>query len=108
MKVITNCLSQGDFLVDWDQWISKVDQAAKTTDKITFPDKSLEIDSKKASQFLSGRLLVVSQENSLIKDLWNIATPGERKVIGEILFRLMHKSARRAGKQAPDEPYGGY
>ena len=108
MKVMTNCLSQRDFLVDWDQWISKVDQAAKTTDKITFPDKSLEINSVKVSKFLTERLLVESQEKSLIKDLWNVATPGERKIIGELLFRIMDESFRGARKQAPEEPYGGY
>jgi hypothetical protein len=108
MKLNTSCLSQADFDFDWDQWISIVDQATKTTEKIGFPDKTLEIDSAKVNGFITDRLLVESHEKSLIKDLWTIATPGERKIMGELLFKIMDESAQDVRKQSPDEPYGGY
>ena len=108
MEQNTNCLSQEDFLYDWDQWRNTVYQATKTMEKIGLSDKSTEIASAKVSGFLSGRLYVDSGEEALIEDLWSVATPDERKTLGGLLFKIMDKSTRDFRNQEPDEPYGGY
>ena len=106
MKTITNCLSLGDLVVDWDHWISIVDQATKTDEKIRFASKTMEIDSAIVNKFLTERF-VEEQEESLVKDLWNAASPDERKIIGKLLFKVIDNSAHNVRKKA-EEPYGGY
>jgi len=94
MEQNTTCLSGGDFIRDWDQWKKIVGEAIKTARKIGMPDKLIEISSIKAGEFLTQRLCVESKEEALIKDLWSVATPQERKTLGKLLFKIMDTSAR--------------
>jgi hypothetical protein len=87
MEQSTKYLSQGDFLYDWEQWKNTIDQATKTTGQIGIP--------------------LISEE-TLIRDLWSVATPDERKTLAELLFKLMDKNALESRNQESDEPYGGY
>ena len=72
------------------------------------PDKLIEIASVKVGDFLSKRLCAESKEEALIKDLWSVATPQERKILGKLLFKIMDKSTKKYGEKELDEPYGGY
>ena len=87
----TICLSGGDFIKDWDQWKKTVNEAIKTARKVGMPDKLIEIAAVKVGDFLSKRLCVESKEEALIKDLWDVATPDERKTLGKLLFKIMDK-----------------
>ena len=72
------------------------------------PDKLIELASVKVGDFLSTRLCAESKEDALIKDLWSVASPQERKVLGKLLFKIMDKSSKKYTEQELDEPYGGY
>jgi hypothetical protein len=87
----TTCLSGGDFIKDWEQWKKTVNDAIKTARKIGMPDKLIEIASVKVGDFLVKRICAESKEEALIKDLWEAATPDERKTLGKLLFKIMDK-----------------
>jgi hypothetical protein len=91
MEEGTTCLSGGDFIKNWDQWKKTVNEAIKTARKVGMPDKLIEIASVKVGDFLTKRLCVESGEESLIKELWAVATPDERKTLGKLLFKIMDK-----------------
>jgi hypothetical protein len=97
-----------DFLNDWDQWKNTLNRAIKLTPKIGLSDNLIEIDTAKASGFFAKILGVESKEEALIKGLWSVATFPEKKTLGELLFKLMDKSANEYSNQEQDEPYGGY
>jgi hypothetical protein len=102
------CLSGGDFVNDWEKWKETVGEAIKTARKIGMPDKVIEIASVKVGDFLAERLCAESKEEALIKDLWGVATPQERKTLGKLLFKIMDKSTKDYSEKELDEPYGGY
>jgi hypothetical protein len=108
MEKGTTCLSGGDFVNDWDQWKKTVGQVIKTARKIGMPDKLIEIASVKVGDFLTERLCAESKEEALIKDLWSVATPQERKTLGKLLFKIMDKSTTEYSEKELDEPYAGY
>jgi hypothetical protein len=87
----TTCLHGGDFINDWDQWKKILAEAIKNARKIGMPDKVIELASVKVGDFLTKRLCVESKEEALIKDLWDVGTPDERKVLGKLLFKIMDK-----------------
>jgi hypothetical protein len=91
MEEGTTCLSGGDFIKDWDQWKKTVNEAIKTARKVGMPDKLIEIASVKVGDFLSKKLCAESKEEALIKELWDVATPDERKTLGKLLFRIMDR-----------------
>jgi hypothetical protein len=91
MEEDTTCLSGGDFIKDWDQWKKTVNEVIKTARKVGMPDKLIEIASVKVGDFLSKKLCAESKEEALIKELWDVATPDERKTLGKLLFRIMDK-----------------
>jgi hypothetical protein len=91
MEQGTTCLSGGDFIKNWDQWKKTVNDAIKTARKIGMPDKLIEIASVKVGDFLVNRICAESKEEALIKELWEAATPDERKTLGKLLFKIMDK-----------------
>jgi hypothetical protein len=91
MEQGTTCLSGGDFIKDWEQWKKTVNDAIKTARKIGMPDKLIEIASVKVGDFLVNRICAESKEEALIKELWEAATPDERKTLGKLLFKIMDK-----------------
>ena len=105
MKKNTTYLTDGDFINDWDQRKNTVGITLKAASKIGIPDKLIEIPSVKAGKFLSKRLYPEFKEDALIKDLWEVASPQERKTLGKLLFEEMDKYPN---KQEISEPYGGY
>ncbi len=104
----TTCLKGGDFVKDWDQWKLTVGEAIKLARKIGTPDKLIELASVKVGDFLSTRLCAESKEEALIRDLWVVASPEERKVLGKLLFKIMDNSSKKYTKQELEEPYAGY
>jgi len=91
MAEATTCLNAGDFLKDWEQWKRTVGEAIKTARRLGMPDKIIEIASVKVGDFLTKRVCAASPEEALIKDLWDTATPDERKTLGKLLFKIMDK-----------------
>ena len=79
MEEGAKCLSGGDFLKDWDQWKKTVHEAIKMARKVGMPDKVIEIASVKVGDFLTSRICAESPEESLIKELWDVADADERK-----------------------------
>ena len=108
MEQGTTCLTGGDFTKDWEQWKNTVGEAIRIARKIGTPDKLIELASVKVGDFLSTRLCAESKEEALIKELWEVASPPERKVLGKLLFKIMDKSSRKYTEKELDEPYGGY
>ena len=91
MNEPTTCLSGGDFVKDWDGWKKTVNEAIKTARRIGMPDKLIELASVKVGDFLSQRLCLESPQEALIKELWDAASPDERKTLGKLLFKIMEK-----------------
>jgi hypothetical protein len=92
MEQGTTCLSGGDFIKDWDQWKKTVGEAIKIARKVGMPDKLIEIASVKVGDYLTQKLCAESKEEALIKELWDAATPDERKTLGKLLFKIMDKA----------------
>ncbi len=92
MEEKTTCLNGGDFLKDWNQWRQTVYEAIQTARKLGMPDQLIIVASTKVGDFLSTRLCAATPEEALIKDLWDVAEPNDRKVLGKLLFKIMEKS----------------
>jgi hypothetical protein len=92
MEEKTTCLSGGDFMKDWNQWRKTVNEAIHTARKLGMPDQLIMVASTKVGDFLSTRLCPATPEEALIKELWDVAEPNDRKVLGKLLFKIMEKS----------------
>ncbi len=97
MEEKTTCLSGGDFMKDWNQWRKTVNEAIQTARKLGMPDQLIMVASTKVGDFLSTRLCASTPEEALIKELWDVAEPNDRKVLGKLLFKIMEKSPASAG-----------
>jgi len=92
MEEKTTCLNGGDFTKDWNQWKNTVYQAIQTARKLGMPDQLIVVASTKVGDFLSTRLCASTPEEKLIKELWDVAGPDDRKVLGKLLFKIMEKA----------------
>jgi hypothetical protein len=92
MEEKTTCLNGGDFLKDWNQWRMTVYDAIQTARKLGMPDQMIMVASTKVGDFLSTRLCASTPEEALIKELWDVAEPNDRKVLGKLLFKMMEKT----------------
>jgi hypothetical protein len=94
MESGVTCLSAGDFMKDWDQWKKTVGEAIKNARKVGLPDQLIILASVKVGDFLTKRVCAESKEEALIKELWDVADSGERKVLGKLLFKIMDKAGK--------------
>jgi sulfur relay (sulfurtransferase) DsrC/TusE family protein len=99
MEEKTTCLEGGDFLKDWNQWKKTVSQAIQTARNLGMPDQAIIVASTRVGDFLSSRLCAATPEEALIRDLWNVAEPDDRKVLGKLLFKMMDKSPAAAASE---------
>jgi hypothetical protein len=104
MEQTTICLVEVDFFNDWDQWKNTINRPNTMKQKIGMS----EVSSTRVSTFFTDKLGAKSKEEFLLRDLWSVATPKERKTLGELIFRVIDKTANEYGNQELNEPYGGY
>lgn len=83
------CLRAMNFVQNWDEWrgsLSEMVQAARDID----PSEAHVVEVvEDMIDFLSERMCPGSQEERMMRELWDTADEGERKVLARTILRLL-------------------
>ncbi|TFG93078.1 MAG: DUF3243 family protein [Syntrophobacterales bacterium] len=82
------CLDTMDFVKDWDTWRNTLHEAIQDARKFGVSDSVIKDVSVKVGQFLSDKVCAATKEEALLKEMWDIATPEERKVLATLMFKM--------------------
>ena len=82
------CLDTMDFVKDWDTWRKTLHEAIQDARKLGVPDSIIKDVSVKVGDFLADKVCPATKEEALLKEMWDIASPEERKVLATLIFKM--------------------
>jgi hypothetical protein len=83
------CLQGMDFMKDWKTWRETLNDGIQQARKFGVSDETIKKMSVKVGDFLATKVCPATKEEELLKEMWNIATPEERKTIAGLMFKIV-------------------
>ena len=83
------CLEAMDFMKDWAQWRSTLKDAIQRGRDFGLSDESIRQLAVGMGDFLATKVCPATKEEELLREMWDVGTPGERKTIASLLFKMM-------------------
>ncbi len=83
------CLQAMDFLKDWKTWRESLGEAISAARKFGVSDDTIKKMSVKVGDFLSEKVCPATKEEELLKEMWDAASPDERKIIAGLIFKMV-------------------
>ena len=86
---IMKCLDSMDFVKDWQTWRDRLHEAIAGAKKFGLSDDVIRDMSVKVGDFLSEKVCPATKEEQLLKEMWEVATPEERRTIAALMLKLV-------------------
>jgi hypothetical protein len=83
------CLSALDYVKDWDTWRKTLKEGIAEARKFGVSDETIKSMAVKIGDFLATKVCPQTKEEELLKQMWDVATPEERKVIATLMFKMV-------------------
>jgi hypothetical protein len=83
------CIMGMDFMKDWKTWRSSLHDAIQQGRKFGMSDEQIKSWSVRVGTYLAENVCAGTAEEALLKELWDVATPEERKTLGTLIFKLV-------------------
>jgi hypothetical protein len=78
-----------DFLKDWTTWRNSLKEGISMARKMGVSDEEIQDLATKVGDLLVEKVCPATKEEELLKEMWEIATPAERKVIATLIFKMV-------------------
>ncbi len=86
---VDKCMNALDFTKDWKTWRSTLKEAITTAKGIGLSDEEIRDMAVRLGDFLSEKVCPATPEEELIREMWTAAIPEERRVLANIMFRII-------------------
>jgi hypothetical protein len=83
------CIMGMDFMKDWKTWRASLHDAIQEGRKYGMSDEEMKSWAVEAGNYLAKNVCAGTAEEALLKELWDVATPDERKTLGTLIFKLV-------------------
>jgi sulfur relay (sulfurtransferase) DsrC/TusE family protein len=83
------CLSALDYVKDWDVWRKTLKEGIAEARKFGVSDETIKTMAVKMGDFLATKVCPQTKEEELLKQMWDVATIEERKVIATLMFKMV-------------------
>jgi len=83
------CLSALDYVKDWDTWRKTLKEGIAEARKFGVSDETIKTMAVKMGDFLASKVCPQTKEEELLKQMWDVATTEERKVIATLMFKMV-------------------
>jgi hypothetical protein len=83
------CLRGVDWVNDWPTWRDNVKERIALANKFGVPYDTVATVASKVGDLLAKEACPTTQEEKLLKEMWNVATPDERKTITRLILRMV-------------------
>ncbi|NIQ33405.1 MAG: DUF3243 family protein [Nitrososphaeria archaeon] len=85
------CIEAMDFMKDWNTWRTTIREGISQARKLGLSDETIQKLSVAFTNFLAEKVCPATPEEELLKEMWNVSTPDERKVLTRIFFKMIEK-----------------
>ena len=86
---IMKCLDSMDFVKDWQTWRDTLHEAIAGAKKFGLSEDVIRDMSVKVGDFLAEKVCPATKEEQLLKEMWDVATPEERRTIAALMLKLV-------------------
>jgi hypothetical protein len=78
-----------DWVNDWPTWRDNVKERIAMAHKFGVPDETVRAIATRVGYLLAKKASPTTQEEKLLKEMWNVATPDERKTITTLILKMV-------------------
>jgi hypothetical protein len=82
------CLRGFDWVNDWPTWRDNVKERIAVARKFDVPDETVRAIATQVGDLLANKASPTTREEKLLKEMWNVATPDERKTIAALILKM--------------------
>jgi len=83
------CIAAMDFMKDWKTWRESLHDAIAEGRKYGMSDEEIKELAVTVGDFLAKNVCPGTNEEALLKEMWDISTPQERKILASLIFRMV-------------------
>ncbi len=78
-----------DWVNDWPTWRDNVKERIAVAHKFGVPDETVRAIATRVGDLLAKKASPTTQEEKLLREMWNVATPDERKTITTLILKMV-------------------
>jgi hypothetical protein len=78
-----------DFVKDWTEWRGTLGDVVRRGRSLGLSDETIQKLSVKLGDFLAEKVCPATKEEELLKEMWDAASPEERKTLATIIFKMV-------------------
>jgi hypothetical protein len=82
------CINMMDYVGDWNKWRNNLSRAVSVGKKVGMSEEEIEALATQIGDFLAEKVCPATPEEELLKEMWGVATPEERRTIAGLMVKL--------------------
>lgn len=82
------CINMMDYVGDWAEWRNNLRRAVSVGKKVGMSEEEIEALAAQIGDFLAEEVCPATPEEELLREMWSVATPEERKTIAGLMVKL--------------------
>jgi len=82
------CINLIEYVGDWAEWRANLRRAVKVGKKVGMSEEEIEALATQIGDFLAEKVCPATPEEELLKEMWNVASPDERRVITGLMVKM--------------------
>jgi hypothetical protein len=82
------CINLIEYVGDWDKWRNNLRRAVSVGKTVGMSDEEIEGLATQIGDFLAEKVCPATPEEELLKEMWNVAEPEERKMIAGLMVKM--------------------
>ncbi|MDA8088861.1 MAG: DUF3243 family protein [Nitrospiraceae bacterium] len=88
-SIVAKYIEKLNFIKGWKDWRSSLREGIQLARTLGLSDNEIQEVAAIVGDFLNKRVKPASNEDELLKQMWDVASPEERKVIASVLFKIV-------------------
>ena len=82
------CINMMEYVGDWGEWRKNLHRAVRVGKQVGMSDEEIESLAAQIGDFLAEKVCPATPEEELMKELWGVASPEERKTLAGMMVKL--------------------
>ncbi|HEX8947719.1 MAG TPA: DUF3243 family protein [Dissulfurispiraceae bacterium] len=87
-ELAEKCVQKMDFMKDWQNFRNSLHEGINAARQFGASDEEIQDMAMHVGQFLNEKVCPSSKEEELLKEMWDISSSDERKVLAKVLFKM--------------------
>lgn len=82
------CINMMEYVGDWAEWRKNLRRAVSVGQKVGMSEDEIEALAAQIGDFLAEKVCPATPEEELLKEMWSVADPEERRTIAALMVKM--------------------